>query len=127
MRNDAEHLEKWRITLGPMASDASLGMTGMFSIRRQCKTLLVMASEGMGWEHVSVSLRNRCPTWNEMCLIKRLFWTDDETVIQYHPATEQYVNQHRYCLHLWRPIGVELPVPPAVLVGIKEGMCQITR
>ena len=32
--------------------------------------LRVMASIGHGWEHVSVSLDHRCPSWAEMCLVK---------------------------------------------------------
>jgi hypothetical protein len=38
------------------------------------------------WEHVSVSLPNRCPNWPEMDFVKRLFWADDEIVMQLHVA-----------------------------------------
>ncbi len=34
------------------------------------QTVAIVASWGGGWEHVSVSLPRRCPTWDEMCLIK---------------------------------------------------------
>jgi hypothetical protein len=80
----------------------------------------VLASNGEDWEHVSISLINRCPTWQEMCHIKSIFWNDDETVIQYHPAKEDYVNYHPFCLHLWKPIGKELPKPPTSLIGPKK-------
>lgn len=51
--------------------------------------LLVIASSGdpaVPWEHVSVSVSGarRCPTWEEMDAVKRLFWADDETVMQLH-------------------------------------------
>jgi len=82
------------------------------------KTLLVIASDGGGWEHVSVSLANRCPTWKEMCRVKDLFWDEDELVIQYHPAKDQYVNNHKHCLHMWKPQDVEVPIPPKIMVGI---------
>ena len=36
-------------------------------------TLRVLFSDGLGWDHVSVSLADRCPTWAEMCFIKDLF------------------------------------------------------
>jgi hypothetical protein len=76
------------------------------------------------WEHVSVSVRvpgeTRCPTWEEMCEIKDMFWDKDETVIQYHPAEADYVNMHPHTLHLWKPIGVELPTPPSIMVGVKS-------
>jgi hypothetical protein len=54
------------------------------------------------WEHVSVSCANRCPNWQEMDLVKRLFWDDDETVIQFHPRRDEYVNTHEFTLHLWK-------------------------
>lgn len=69
------------------------------------------------WEHVSVSLPDRCPTWEEMCLVKRLFWDDEETVIQFHPPASQYVNRHEFCLHLWKQIGVTVATPPTNLIG----------
>jgi len=81
--------------------------------------LRIQASDGMGWEHVSVSTATRCPTWEEMCLVKRLFWDTEDCVMQLHPPQSQYVNNHPYCLHLWRPIGVTIPMPPSIMVGIK--------
>lgn len=64
------------------------------------------------WDHVSVSLDNRCPTWDEMRLIKDLFWDPSDCVVQFHPAESDYVNIHPFCLHLWRPVLVTMPVPP---------------
>jgi hypothetical protein len=74
----------------------------------------------MGWEHVSVSKKTYTPTWDEMCYVKSLFWDEEDTVIQYHPAKSQYVNNHPYCLHLWRPTKERVPVPDPILVGIKN-------
>lgn len=73
------------------------------------------------WEHVSVSLEDRCPTWEEMCWVKDLCWGPDEWVVQFHPAASEHVNYHPNCLHLWKPVGVELPRPPASTVGPKAG------
>lgn len=64
------------------------------------------------WEHVSVSLENRCPTWEEMHFVKELFWKDDEVVMQLHPAKENYINCHPYTLHLWRSQIDPIPLPP---------------
>jgi hypothetical protein len=81
----------------------------------------MVASWEEGWEHVSLSLdKKRCPDWLEMCMIKALFWDDSETVIQYHPAKKDYINNHAYCLHLWRPTQEVLPVPPTYLIGLKD-------
>lgn len=85
-------------------------------------------SDGMGFEHVSVTISKigkdatRCPTWEEMCWVKDMFWNKDEVVIQYHPAEKDYVSQHPYCLHLWKPIGIELPIPDPLMVGIKSNV-----
>lgn len=77
----------------------------------------VDAGEGGGWEHVSVSLPDRCPTWDEMCYVKSLFWDVEDCVLQFHPPESRYVNNHPYCLHLWRPTGVDIPTPPTITVG----------
>lgn len=62
----------------------------------------------------------RCPTWAEMCFIKNIFWGPDEAVIQIHPKEADYINNHPFCLHLWRPTDQEIPVPDPILVGIKQ-------
>ena len=61
--------------------------------------------------------RKCCPTWDEMCAIKDMFFGEDERVMQFHPPKSEYINNHPYCLHLWRPIDAEIPRPPAFMVG----------
>lgn len=73
-----------------------------------------------GWEHVSVSLATRCPTWEEMCFVKALFWKDDEVVFQLHPAKDKWISNHPYCLHMWRKIDADPPLPPGIFVGIQQ-------
>lgn len=68
------------------------------------------------WDHVSVSTQRRCPTWEEMCWVKDLFFEDTECVVQYHPEKKDYVNEHEYVLHLWRCPSVPFPMPPKVCV-----------
>lgn len=75
---------------------------------------------GVMWDHVSVSLPSRCPTWEEMCRVKELFWGQEECVVQYHPPKSDYVSNHRFCLHLWRWVGGEMPRPPSIFVGTKD-------
>jgi len=94
--------------------------TGMFDIPNLNTRmfLLVVASAGLGWDHVSVSLRNRCPNWEEMEHVKRLFFRDDETAMQLHVPPADHRCLHPYTLHLWRPNdGREIPRPPNELVG----------
>lgn len=78
------------------------------------KTLAVCASvdtddKGIKWEHVSVSLKHRIPTWQELKFIKMLFWDPEDEVLQLFPPQSQYIDVHKNCLHLWRPINVDLP------------------
>lgn len=110
--------EQYRVKNGAMGSDASIGNSGLFLIKtlKLPQQIRCIASDGMGWEHISVSLHNRCPTWEEMCFIKGLFWDEDDCVMQLHPPKSEYVNNHPYCLHLWRPINSAIPVPPKILV-----------
>lgn len=113
--------EKHRITTGVMGSNSDYGNNGAFFIPRKRKNtpFKVVASDGEGWEHVSISLPTRCPSWEEMCLIKNMFWDEEDCVIQYHPPKSEYVNNSTYCLHLWRPTDQEIPLPDSILVGIK--------
>ena len=85
------------------------------------RLFLIFASDGMGWEHVSVSVINEqsaLPAWDEMCYVKDLFWDKTDTVFQYHPAEKDYVDNANV-LHLWSPTDVDIPTPPPLLVGIK--------
>lgn len=115
MKSDLSHL-----TTCQRDEDFDNHALGRFVLLTPTNRLMtVVASDGLGWEHVSVSLRDRCPTWEEMCWVKSLFWDEEEVVIQYHHAKSQAVNYHPYCLHLWKPLGVTLPIPDVVLVGPK--------
>ena len=80
------------------------------------KMLFVVFSFGGGWDHVSVSLKNRCPTWDEMCVVKDVFFDKEECCIEYHPAEKDYVNFHPYCLHIWKPQNETIPTPPKIFV-----------
>ena len=101
-------------------SDERYGNNGAFYIKslKLRRPVFCIASDRMGWEHVSVTVQGveRAPFWHEMCFVKQLFWDRDDAVVQYHPAESEYVNCHPYCLHLWRPVGVEFPIPDRRLV-----------
>lgn len=113
-------VEKYRNLKGSWSSKPGSPF-GLFYVPFKTYTLKVIACDGLetGWDHVSVSLPNRCPNWPEMCHVKSLFWGDDETVIQFHPRSSEYVNNHPYCLHLWRSTRQEIELPPSILVGLK--------
>lgn len=135
--------EQYRLVNHPiLGSDSSYRCNGFFVIphhRISNYFYNCQVSDGMGWQHVSVTLTKqefkvigrvrvskkttvlsveRCCTWEEMCHVKSLFWTDEETVMQLHPPKYEYVNQHQYCLHLWKPDNKEIPLPDSLMVGI---------
>ena len=120
----SEKLEKFRLRRGPYASNTRDDL-GAFLVPGPCgRDLRIIASPGdahedIPWEHVSVSLPNRCPNWEEMCFVKSLFWDDEEAVMQLHPPRSTWINNHAYCLHLWRPLKAKIPLPPEVAVGLK--------
>lgn len=110
-------LNKHRVELfGYMGDDKN----GAFKFRIKGNDYFVIASNGGGWEHVSVSCASRIPSWEIMCEIKDMFFNEDEVVMQLHPAKKDYINNHPNCLHLWRPIEQTIPTPPSIMVGLKE-------
>lgn len=119
---DLHTLDKYRdhkTERGFYGRDGDSG-NGVFKVYVGGKSFHVIASNGQGWEHVSVSPGNKarksCPTWEEMCAIKDMFFGEDERVAQYHPPRSEYVNQHPYCLHLWRQTEEKMPFPPSIFV-----------
>lgn len=117
-----EKLENGRMVDGYYGSPR--GATyGAFFVQGPCGAeLKIIASDGAetGWDHVSVSVRNRPPNWQEMSFVKDLFWTEDECAMQLHPPRSEYVNNHPHCLHMWRPLRSSIPMPPSILVGVKS-------
>lgn len=119
MRTKQEIMSNKRIIWEDCSDD---GMTGIIILRGWKGSII--ASTGAGWEHVSVSplKKSYIPSWDDMCLIKDIFWKEDEAVIQIHPSKEEYVNNLPNCLHLWRCTYKEMVLPPSILVGVKKGM-----
>ncbi len=126
--------ERHRVMTGRLATDFTYGHNGYFLLASDLpgRLLSIIASDGAGWEHVSVrALRGRrsaTPTWAEMCQAKALFWDDEDAVVQFHPKRSEYVNQHPNVLHLWRPTEGAIPTPPPLLVGLRANdPVEVTR
>jgi hypothetical protein len=114
-------LDRYRLIIpGAFIGDRTCGAFE-FSSKTDGQSLRVIASSDCGWDHVSVSRTNRCPNWPEMEQVRRLFFKDEEAAMQYHAPVADYVDGskfgHPFCLHLWRPHGAPLPVPPKWMVG----------
>lgn len=122
----------------PQSSTKSDGRNGVFMIPHYKISgygFQVIASDGSApgdeqeWEHISVSLYSkkrevkRCPTWEEMCYVKDLFWDMEDRAVQYHPPESEYVHSagdNEWILHIWRPVGVEIPHPPSIMAGFTD-------
>jgi hypothetical protein len=115
-------LDFYRVTEGHLiklaggyTGDHSMGMFRMRS-PEDGGVLRIIAAAAEGWDHVSVSRADRCPTWGEMDYIKRRFFLDDETAFQLHVPIKSHINIHSHCLHLWRAHDSNPPMPPSIMV-----------
>lgn len=113
-RNSSPEIIRWY-------GNAGNDKVGVFQFKSERnEPIRVIATSGEGWDHVSVSLEKRCPTWEEMDRVKRMFFNADETAMQLHVPAEDHISYHPFCLHLWRPIDEEIPRPPAWMIGPKS-------
>jgi hypothetical protein len=112
-RRDRHVMENWG-----WVGDSTAGMFMIPSPIDQ-KPIAVVASAGEGWDHISVSRPTRCPNWPEMSFIARLFFNDNEVAYQLHLPEAQWISNHPFCLHWWRPWEAAIPLPPSIMVGIK--------
>lgn len=90
---------------------------GCFRIPKDGAQLRVIVSAGGGWDHISVSLVDRCPTWEEMEHVRKQIALPHEVWIQFGLPARDHINCHPYCLHWWRPMHREVKLPPAIFVG----------
>lgn len=105
-------LEKARIKSTALKSNASYGFNGAFFM----EPLTIISADQMGWDHVSVSTPFRCPTFEELKMIKDLFWSEEETVFHFFPKKSEYISFHPYCLHLWKKHGRDYELPPKEMI-----------
>jgi hypothetical protein len=99
--------KRWIEINGHAVDDAR---NGMFQIPE--RLLMVIASNGGLWDHVSVSHRDRIPTWEEMEWVKRTFFMAGETAMQLHVPVRDHINNNPMVLHIWRPHNRKIPTPP---------------
>lgn len=89
-------------------------MAGAF--KRKAVRMVVIGAWGDGWDHLSVSLEKRTPTWEELEHARRLFTQPEETWMQLHVPPSDHVNINPNVLHLWRPLEGTIPRPPQYMV-----------
>jgi hypothetical protein len=99
-------LKGMRVTIGDII------VQNAFEFIHKGERMLVLAATQDGWDHVSVSFKDRCPTWDEMEWVKRAFFRPDEVAMQLHVAEADHISFHPYTLHLWRKTDGSIPLPP---------------
>lgn len=114
-------LDSQRVRKGPLierAGSSGDDTCGAFLLHSPVDggVLRVIAAAADGWDHVSVSRKDRTPTWAEMEHVKRRFFKDDEIAMQLHVPVKDHINIHSHCLHLWRSHTDNPPMPPALMV-----------
>ena len=121
---NTKKVEKFRQLDGVYGTTSDDGNNGAFNLHLIKQDYFIICSDGLGWEHVSISKKRaitskmeyRAPSWSVMCAVKDLFWEKEDTVIQFHPKKSEYVDKHPACLHLWRKTGTNLALPPTLCV-----------
>jgi hypothetical protein len=82
--------------------DGTLGVADVF-IRTDGLKVIASVNPPMGgvqWFHVSASFSDHCPSWEDMCDVKRNLM-GDVYAIQMHPPQAEWFSYHPYTLHLW--------------------------
>lgn len=85
---------------------AALQPMAAAAVYRSRVGLLVIASidQTRKWGpllHVTMSYKDRNPSWREIRLIKDAFYGTARDAMMVLPREPDYVNVHRHCFHLW--------------------------
>lgn len=67
--------------------------------------------DGREWLHLSMSRKDRLPSYEDMKHAKEIFLGNDRWAAQLFPPVKYHVNIHQFCLHLWCPVTGDLPWP----------------
>lgn len=54
--------------------------------------------------HLSISCKNRYPTWREIKDARYHFMPRDQDAYMILPKAKDYINVHPNCFHIWMPI-----------------------
>lgn len=77
-------------------------------------------SDGKRWLHVSLSRKNRMPSYEDLQQAKWTFIGADNYAVQVFPPADKHVNIHPYCLHLFACLdGWPLPEFSGVIGGVR--------
>lgn len=52
--------------------------------------------------HISMSYPDHDPSWDEIKMLREVFFPPDVDAAMFLPRASNYVNVHRHCFHLWQ-------------------------
>ena len=97
--------ESWQLinrSLDGFMAASKVGLKVMLSGCRE--------DDGKLWMHLSVSRDRIVPNWEQMVAVKNIFLGEDALAVQVFPRKANYINIHKYVLHLWCCLDSD-PVP----------------
>lgn len=62
---------------------------------------IVLVRKERGLWHLSMSRKDRLPSYDELRDARYQFLPDVRYVAQIFPPKDEFVNVHQFCLHLW--------------------------
>ena len=74
------------------------------------------------WLHVSFARKSRIPDYNDIQRVRRDFIGEDKKCFMVFPKEENYVNIHKYCLHLWYSEDADIPDFEVEIPGIGKSI-----
>ena len=63
------------------------------------------------WYHVSISRKNRVPSYEDLAFLKEHFVGPSRWAIQLFVPTKEHINIHPNALHLWHCVTADRPFP----------------
>lgn len=79
---------------------------GVFKMGR-CN--IIISIDNGEW-HLSISTPTASPSYNEIKAARYKYIPDNVTMAQLFPPSEEFINIHPYCHHLWEIKAIEHPL-----------------
>lgn len=75
-----------------------------------CAEVEVQVEPDGFWLHISLSRRDRVPSYHDLKRVKALFVGTKRKAVMVFPSDDEHYNLHPYCLHLYAPLDAD-PLP----------------
>lgn len=100
------------MSLAAIDEETKLSLKTIRGWRHTATDLVVSASFGIHPDpkfnallHVSMSYPDHDPSWEEIKMVRAVFFPRDVDAMMILPRAGNYVNKHEHCFHLWQCPG----------------------